>query len=376
MEFKIIPFKEVDRQTWDGWCLENEQTSYYHSWYWITYCLKFPRIKEDHTFALLHLETRKVIGLCPLAVSFNERKNYNELSYSGIPLGSPAVMHLRPSLRRKVMKVIFSRIGELVKVHNVKFIQMATHSLNRSACSGEELSHRYSFEFARYGMLPFVNNTSVIDLHEPEEKLLENISKYHRRNIHRASAAGITIKVFNKATNLDELKDLFYRYEDLHIQVAGRITRPQETWDVMFEAAQEGFATLFVAFKDGQAISYLYCGEFHRMAFGWSQANVEDYEEFSPRHLLEWEAIRYYKNAGFRFYELGEIYYHPQFLYVPTDKEKSISTFKERCGGFLLPKTFWHCYMDGQQMKAEVAGHMERFYEGWLPPDFLEGGEN
>jgi hypothetical protein len=80
------------------------------------------------------------------------------------------------------------------------------------------------------------------------------------------------------------------------------------------------------------------------MAFGWSLVNVKAYErEYSPRHLLEWEAILYYK------------------IRVPniTNWERGITArntlhsigqradnkrFKERYGGFTLPKIYWMGY--------------------------------
>ena len=74
------------------------------------------------------------------------------------------------------------------------------------------------------------------------------------------------------------------------------------------------------------------------MAFGWSQVNVDQYEkEYSPRHFLEWQAILHYKKRGFTWYEIGERYYGPQY----TEKEISISVFKERYGGLQLPKIHW-----------------------------------
>ena len=43
-------------------------------------------------------------------------------------------------------------------------------------------------------------------------------------------------------------------------------------------------------------------GEFKNYSISWSQANVEEYEkEFTPRHLLEWNVIKFYKEIEFDF---------------------------------------------------------------------------
>ena len=51
---------------------------------------------------------------------------------------------------------------------------------------------------------------------------------------------------------------------------------------------QNGGASLLAAMLGDVAVSFLYCGEYAKGRFGWSQANVEAYErEYSPRHFLE-----------------------------------------------------------------------------------------
>jgi len=62
----------------------------------------------------------------------------------------------------------------------------------------------------------------------------------------------------------------------------------------------------------------------------------------------------HYKNRGFGYYEVGERYYCPQPLYAPSAKEMTISQFKERYGGFMLPKINWRGYYDKERMGREL----------------------
>ena len=55
-----------------------------------------------------------------------------------------------------------------------------------------------------------------------------------------------------------------------------------------------------------------------------------------PRHFLEWEAIKYLKNNGFKYYDIGESYtWHQKKI---SNKQYSISSFKEKFGSRFFPK--------------------------------------
>ncbi len=361
MDFKVVTFTEVSRETWDSWVAAIGQTSYFHSWNWIDYCSKFPDIQENLSFACLQ-DTSTPLAVCPLGLTRSGSKN--EMSFSGTPSGFPALADLKPSLRRKMLDAVFDIIYSHARRNSVETIKMILHPLSAACCTGVQPPLLYGFEPLRYNMLYHVNNTLIIDLRLPEHTLLDNVSKYQRRHIKKAKASGLTVSVFNSRRNTGQLEEFFSLFQQAHLAAAGRVTRPQETWDSMLARAFQGTASLFVALLEETPVSYLYCGEFSSMAFGWSQANVKEYEKkYSTRHLLEWEAILYYKNAAFAYYEVGERYYGPQLLYIPTDKEISISEFKERYGGFMLPKILWFGYGEQNRMRSDLKTHADAFIE-------------
>jgi hypothetical protein len=131
----------------------------------------------------------------------------------------------------------------------------------------------------------------------------------------------------------------------------------------MYDSLSTGDASLFIAFIENTPISYLFCGEFELMAFGWSQVNDDAYElEYSPRHLLEWSAMMFYKKINFKYYEVGERYYGAQLFHTPSEKEISISVFKERFGGILLPKIKWTGYLDQGLLKDDYDKGLNEFF--------------
>ena len=105
----------------------------------------------------------------------------------------------------------------------------------------------------------------------------------------------------------------------------------------MLKKIYENEADLFCLNFDKKRISYLYCARYQDFAWGWSQVNLKKYEYLSPRHFLEWNVMKYYKKNKLNFYEIGERYY-AQNNFIPSDKEISISEFKEKFGSNKYPK--------------------------------------
>lgn len=364
MNYKTVLFKDIDKITWDNYVSQIKGVNYYHSWHWLNCISKFSQVKKNESLVLFD-EDNKLIGICPFAISFLEENNIYTISFGYFPCPMPVIAEMNSSSRRKILDDIFSIYKSNIKKYNIKKIIMAWHPLNSFILGTENssLSHQYSFELLRYGMHYHVNNTLVIDLNLGEKDLISNLSKYHYRHIKRGVKKGIKVEVYNNKNNTEFLRDRFNRFQKAHFIAAGRMTRPQETWDAMYESLSDGKASLFLALVEDTPISYLYCGEFLSMAFGYSQVNIKEYEKkYSPRHILEWEAILYYKKKRkFKYYEIGERYFGPQFFHLPTDKEISISILKERYGGILLPKITWTGYCDKKFMMDDLDRHIKEF---------------
>lgn len=351
MKLKIIYYKDVDKREWDEWVGRIGETNYQHSWNYINFLSKFLNIKENCSFACFD-ENMELLAVCPLAIAFNEKDKYFEISFGGSAAPVPALAEHDPGPRRKILDEIFAVILSCVKKYDAKKIKMAWNPLTEYACSSA--GNQYSFELLRYQMHYLVNNTVVADLRMPEEKLFSLVGKYHRRHIQRGKKKGLAVRIFDSGNNTEELKKYFKKFQESHYKSAGRMTRPQETWDAMLKTVYDGEASLFATFVKDEPISYLYCGEFKFTASGWSQVNIDEYEkEYCPRHILEWEAMLFYKKKGLKYYEIGERYYGPQLFYIPTEKEISICVFKERYGGTLLPTIQWIGYCDKKIMKRE-----------------------
>lgn len=360
MDFKTAYFSDVSQEQWADWVAGISTTSYHHSRDWLDYSSQFQNVVENRSFAFLQSDSQP-LAICPLVLSAAEGNR--EVSVNGAPVGVPALADdLKPGVRRRLLDAIFSLINNYARENNAKRIVMTSHPLTQSVCADDISGFRNSFELLRYQMLYRVENTLVIDLKLPEATLSQNMGKYQRRHITRGKKKGISTEVFNGSQNTGQLKQWFNRFQEAHFISAGKITRPQATWDRMYQSALNGKASLFCAFLGNAAMSYLFCGEFSSMAFGWSQVNIEEFEkDYSPRHILEWEAINYYRQRGFSYYEVGERFYGPQLLYVPSAKELTISVFKERYGGFSLPKIIWLGYYDRERLQKDLKAYQNDY---------------
>ena len=363
MSNKIVFFKDIVKEEWDHYVDQIDETSFAHSWSVLNYFSKFSNIAEHNSFVYLE-NNNTPLAICPLAITFNATDNISEVSFNGTPVSVPALRSARPSARRKLLNAIFDVIQGIVKKHNVKMVKMVRHAINKECCLNNYITSHNLFELHRYHMLYYVQNTLIIDLSLANDKLNDNVSKYLRRYIKRSEKRGVKINIFNSNNNADKLKELFYKFQSAHATATGGITRPQLTWDCQYKRMLNEEATLFVAFVDETPVSYLYCTEFYCFAIGASQVNIKEFEKFySPRHLLEWTAILYYKGNGFKYYEVGERSYGPQLLYIPTEKEISISDFKERFGGMELPKVYWIGYCDDFYMEKAISYRLDNYFK-------------
>lgn len=361
MFFKKISFNEVNSLTWDHWLEQLAEATYLHSSAWLKYISEFYDVVENASFCLLDAQNFP-LAICPLIVNIRKTR-IGDISVIGDnALGVPALLEVAPSFRKKILNEIINIYTKYAEKNNIVSIQMVRNPLTIKFNKQHSLGLDRCLELERFHFFQRVANTVVISLVNSEDTILGNMGKYHRRHINRAIKKGVKIKVFDNEANTDEVNNCFSRFQNEHFKSAGRLTRPQKTWDLMSEMIFDNKAVLFVSHLNDKELSYLFCGQYHKMAFGWSQVNVKEFErEYLPRHILEWKAFSYYKIKGYKFYEVGDRYYGPTPLYIPTEKVISIGVFKERYGGILLPKVYWKGYFNADIMKEDLTIKFKSF---------------
>jgi lipid II:glycine glycyltransferase (peptidoglycan interpeptide bridge formation enzyme) len=187
----------------------------------------------------------------------------------------------------------------------------------------------------------------VMNLRETDEQLNGNLSQSHRKKIRKSKKGAQVVEIFDHLSTPEVINKEFSDYQALHLKAAGKMTRPQESFDFMRDLIKAGKAVLFTNKLDNKPLSSLYCDYYNNIARGWSQANDKDYEkEYSPRHLTEWEAILYFKSKGIDYYELGSQFTNGQISTLCNNKLLGIATFKERFGSNIYPEIHFEKYLD------------------------------
>jgi FemAB family protein len=127
-------------------------------------------------------------------------------------------------------------------------------------------------------------------------------------------------------------------FQTLHREVAGRITRGIETWDLQHEALARGEAFL-VSLRDKSTRRLVGAGYFNvSRTDGLYSVAAYDRSLFQLPlgHVVQYRAIEHMKSLGLGWYWLGARPF-PGDEPVPSEKESQIAAFKQGFATHVLP---------------------------------------
>jgi len=326
MEIRLLDHH--NKSDWDKFCLASDDAWFWHTFNWIQYSLNYyPKAKPvNHSFFVR--ENKKDIAICPLFLE-QDQNQQPVFSFGSGFLPAPCLENnLTPKKRQKIFNYIFNYINILAQKYNTKLIKTRIPPLSpnyfKNICYNNLLE---------YGYLPCDYNTQIIDLSIGLNRLQKNIRENHRRNIKKYSHE-FSLVVFHKK-NITE--KIFKSYQNMHRLAAGRITRPNKTFQLMLDAIKQGNGSLFAIKSKKNIIGYYLINIYKKNAYYSSAAVRPDYDEHGVGHVAHWEIIKYLNKNNFHYYEIGWQEYSDTWLEQIDNKRKNISLFKSGFGGF--PKT-------------------------------------
>jgi peptidoglycan pentaglycine glycine transferase (the first glycine) len=142
-----------------------------------------------------------------------------------------------------------------------------------------------------------------IDLSQSLDQILAGMSASRRKEIRRADRRGLEIRVGGRSD-----LDLFYALHHASAQRQGFVSMSrqyfEQHWDALYP---RGFIRLVFACHEGTALAGLWLTAFgatvtERLA-GW----IPDERHLHPAVACRWEAIRWAKEHGHRYYDFGGI---------------------------------------------------------------------
>lgn len=340
---------------------------------YLRFCHLMVGAERAHSFALTD-NRGDLVALCPLGTyqAEVEGQKFTEASWNGAALGMPVIRRELPSQRRRLTADVFDFLHQEMRRLGAARSLLLKHPMSLGVLQGEGRPTG-QLEMLSAGYACQQQNTIVIDLGQSPEELSRGMTQEQRKHLNQSQRRGLKVRDFGGEDK--ELPEMHAQYAQAHRKAAGRLTRPEASFDYMLQLAREGKLHLFVGFVNDTPAGFLYCGEFNRFGFGWSQANVEEYaNEQAMRHLLEWSAVLSYQARKFAYYEIGRRFYGPQLYKVPSPKELSISFFKERYGGQLWPYLVFERFFDRDLCRITYQKRLQDYLASYpFDPQLPEG---
>ncbi len=142
-------------------------------------------------------------------------------------------------------------------------------------------------------------NTMLLDLHLSEEQLLGEMKQKTRYNIRLASRQGVHIRLGTG----EDLELLYKMYAETSIRDGFAIRELAYYFDVWGTFLQKRMVQIFVAEVEDTPIAGLILFHFGKTAYYMYGMSKVSHREKMPNYLLQWEAIRWAKNAGCEVYD-------------------------------------------------------------------------
>lgn len=185
-------------------------------------------------------------------------------------------------------------------------------------------------------LLPFATRhkhyvEGYVDLTESGPDFPSNLRKSHRHEIRKTEP-----RLDEVRTHYGEIDDaVFDAFQDLHLEAAGKVTRPKRSWDEQKFAIEERRASLTtVSFRSeivGATFSWLASSS---GLYGTGAYDRTKFSQISISHVSLFRAIEHARSVGARHYILGEV------LITGGDvKQRNIANFKR---GFSKTRQHFH----------------------------------
>ena len=171
--------------------------------------------------------------------------------------------------------------------------------------------------------------TILLDLTRDEDTLLANMKEKWRYNIRLAGRKGVQIRVAETVEDVESWYDLLRTTSIRDRFGIHNLEYYQRAWQIFAPRKQ---ARLLLAQFNGQLLAGIFVGLMAKQAIYLYGASSNERRQLMPNYLLQWEAIRWAKQAGAATYD---------FWGIPETDEQSeamagVYRFKSGWGGEIV----------------------------------------
>lgn len=175
---------------------------------------------------------------------------------------------------------------------------------------------------------------AVCDLTLDDDALSADMRSHHRRQVRKGQGL-LTLTVIDHE-NADKAK--FDLFRELHAEVAGRVTRPLESWDASFDLVAKGEGALVLAYIGDLLVGGTLVLDAGQTAYYASGAYRRDYFDKPISHFPLYRCFALARARGRIWFDVGDLKGEGAAL---NEKENHIAEFKAGFTSFVRPSIIW-----------------------------------
>lgn len=356
----IVPLTPARYEGWNQFCRQNDAAWFWHTSHWLEYTLHYRPELHPKNYSFFCQDENRIAAICPLVREAPAPGACGgaEFSYGGDPCPAPVLADsLSQKERKRVARAVLDEVEALAGRLVVQRVSFSMSSLSRSFA---KMSGPQANPLLKHGFGDISLATQIIDLSAQEQQLLHGMRKGHRADIARAAkhlACGVL-----DATTITP--DAFDSYRRLHHKAAGRVTRPLETFRLMYEWICQGMAVLAQATLSGRDVGFALVSFYKGAAYYSSSCEDPEHNQLPIGHLMQWKIMKWLQEHGILRYEIG-IQTYGNLLHAPaTQKDLNIALFKRGFGGTTVPLWRAEKFYDREYCFEVLAERSRRYAEG------------
>lgn len=348
---KIQPYHPGLEHLWNSFCNNHKEAWFWHTAFWMEYSLdcRFGVQTENMSYLLLDNDGRTVYAIVPLIKETSS--GTSEFTYGGGPTPAPIINAvLREKKKNEVKQFIFEYYRKLAEQHQVQRIVLRHSNMKMTEEQNPEPV------YLRNAFMELPSYTSVLSLQSDEEVIYKKMHDNHKWMIRKAQRLNAKVDVYDKTSISKEIMDDFI---NSYSKAAGKPTRPHSTFEKWHQFIQMGNGYLFKLKVSGEILGYVYILVYKNYAYYCMSCQLGGSEVGS--HIIQWEIIKFLKSKKIHFYELGEQFFSSTPYAPASGKIMTISRFKRRFGGSLVPQWTAEYFYSGEYMKTMWNGRLEAY---------------
>lgn len=215
---------------------------------------------------------------------------------------SPRGPIMTKSAKLQDLKLFLRKVEALAKEENAVFYRIEPYILDQADI------YKFGFrKMAKHAPLSSQfspENTRILDISRPEEKILAEMKPKWRYNINLANRKGIKVR---EGRDSKDIK-IFYELTKEMEKRGGYQGHEYDYYQKMYEAlAKEDILKVFIAEYNGEPLAAILVSYFGQVATYLHGASGNEHRELMPTYALQWAAICEAKKRNCRIYDFWGI---------------------------------------------------------------------